>query len=63
VGLVLGRADYAKMKACILRKARIAWNTLDQSDAPRLQEDTSSDVVAACSHDGDLQSADDEDKS
>ena len=63
VGLVLGRADYAKMKAGILRKARMAWNKLDQSGAPRLQDHTSSDVAAACSHDGDLQSADDEDKS
>ena len=63
VGLVLCRADYAKMKAGILNKARMAWNKLDQSGAPRLQDHTSSDVAAACSHDGGLQPADNEGKS
>ena len=63
VGLVLCRADYAKMKVDILRNARMAWNKLDQSSAPRLQDHTSSDVAAACSHDGGLQPADNEGKS
>ena len=46
MGTVLSCGDYAKMKAGILRKARMAWNKLDQSDAPRFQ-----DQMAACSHD------------
>ena len=50
LGLVLGRDDYAKMKAAVLRKARMAWNKLDQSDAPRFQDQSSSDVAKACSH-------------
>ena len=49
--LVLCRADYAKVKAGVLHKARMAWNRLDQSDAPRFDDQTSSDVAAACSHD------------
>ena len=36
--------------AAVLRKARMAWNTLDQSDAPRFQDPSSSDVATACSH-------------
>ena len=59
-GNVLCRADYAKMKAGILHKARMAWNKLDQSDAPRFQDRSSSDVTTACSHDCKAQSSNSE---
>ena len=49
MGNVLSRDDYAKLKASILCKARAAWNELDQSDAKRFDEQTSSDVASACS--------------
>ena len=49
-GLVLGHDDYAKMKAGVLHKARMAWNKLDKSDEPRFQDQSSSDVAKACSH-------------
>ena len=57
LGLILGRTDYAKVKAGVLHKARMAWNRLDQSDAARFQDQSSSDVVEACSLDGGLQPA------
>ena len=49
LGNILSRDEYAKLKASILCKARVAWNALDQSDAKRFDAPTSSDVVSACS--------------
>ena len=54
-GRVLSTADYGNMKENVLRQARLAWNALDQSDAPRFQEQTAGDVAEACSRDGGLQ--------
>ena len=47
MGMVMSLEDYAKMKATVLCKARMAWNKLDKSDAPRFQDPSSSDVATA----------------
>ena len=61
MGLVLCRHEYARVKAGVLHKARMAWNRLDQSDAPRFQEQTSGDVaVVPSNRDGGLQPANNE---
>ena len=47
MGRVMCREDYAKMKATVLCKARLTWNKLDKSDAPRFQDPSSIDVATA----------------
>lgn len=49
MGVVLGPNGYAKMKAAVLREARMAWNKIDKSNTPRFQDSSVSDVASACS--------------
>jgi hypothetical protein len=39
MGNVMPRGEYAKVKTRILHKARMAWNDLDDSDAPRFKDE------------------------
>ena len=45
LGLVLSGSEYAKVKAAILHKARMAWNQLDESGESRFQEQAASNVA------------------
>ena len=53
-GNVLSRDSYAEMKERVLNKAKMQWNDLNTSDAPRFQVSTSTGVVAFCGTDGGL---------